>query len=73
MALNKAMLRLVTGEDVCYGLFDEWLEADTILMEIKDKPFIKVTDKKEGPTKAGILMFGSHNHIVENIGGFLMD
>lgn len=47
MALNKAMLRLVTGEDVCYGLFDEWLEADTILMEIKDKPFIKVTDKKD--------------------------
>lgn len=47
MVLNKAMLRLVTGEDVQYGFFDDWIEADTILMEIKDKPFIKVTDKKD--------------------------
>jgi len=47
MVLNKAMLRLVTGEDVYYGLFDGWLEADTIIMEIKDKPFITVTDKKD--------------------------
>jgi hypothetical protein len=46
MVLNKVMLRLVTGEDVYYDLCDGWLEADTILMEIKDKPFIKVTDKK---------------------------
>lgn len=45
--MNKAMLRLVTGEDVCYDFCDDWIEADTILMEIKDKPFIKVTDKKD--------------------------
>lgn len=47
MVLNKAMLRLVTGEDVHYDFCDDWIEADTILMEIKDKPFIKVTDKKD--------------------------
>ena len=41
------MLRLVTGEDVHYDFCDDWIEADTILMEIKDKPFIKVTDKKD--------------------------
>lgn len=45
--MNEVMLRLVTGEDVSYGFFDDWMEADTILMEIKDKPFIKVTDKKD--------------------------
>lgn len=45
--MNKAMLRLVTGEDVHYDFCDDWIEADTILMEIKDKPFIKVTDKKD--------------------------
>lgn len=45
--MKKVILRLVTGEDVYYGLFDDWIEADTILMEIKDKPFIKVTDKKD--------------------------
>ncbi len=41
------MLRLVTGEDVLYDFCDDWIEVDTILMEIKDKPFIKVTDKKD--------------------------
>lgn len=45
--MKEVMLRLVTGEDVSYGFFDDWIEADTILMEIKDKPFIKVTDKKD--------------------------
>ena len=47
MVLNEATLRLVTGEDVHYDFCDDWIEADTILMEIKDKPFIKVTDKKD--------------------------
>ena len=47
--------------------------------EIDDKSFLKnigaykVTDTNEGPTLAGLLMFGSHNAIVENIGGFFMD
>ena len=41
------MLRLVTGEDVHYDFCDDWIEADIILMKIKDKPFIKVTDKKD--------------------------
>lgn len=45
--MKEAMLRLVTGEDVRYDFCDDWIEADTILMEIKDKPFIKVTDKKD--------------------------
>lgn len=45
--MKKVILRLVTGEDVYYGLCDDWMEADTILMEIKDKPFINVTDKKD--------------------------
>ena len=45
--MNEAMLRLVTGEDVHYDFCDDWMEVDTILMEIKDEPFIKVTDKKD--------------------------
>lgn len=42
----KAILKLVTGEDMYYGTFEEWMQAETILTEIKDKPFVKVTDKK---------------------------
>lgn len=44
--MNKVMLRLVSGEDVYYGLCGELMKADTILMEIKDNPFIEVEDKK---------------------------
>lgn len=40
------MLRLVTGEDVQYGFCGVFLKADAVLMEIKDKTFIKVTDEK---------------------------
>lgn len=42
----RAILKLVTGENMYYGTFEEWMDAETILMEIKDKPFVKVTDKK---------------------------
>lgn len=44
--MYKAILKLVTGEEMCYGTFEEWMQAETILVEIKDNPFIKVTDKK---------------------------
>ena len=50
-----------------------------IWKDIDDKTFLKnigaykVAGTKEGPTLAGLLMFGSHNAIVENIGGFFMD
>lgn len=45
--MNKVMLKLVTGEDVYYKFCDDWTQADTILMEIKDKSFSEVTDKKD--------------------------
>lgn len=45
-ALNKVILKLVTGEDVYYGLCGKRVQAETILMKIKDESFIKVTDSK---------------------------
>lgn len=45
--MNKVMLKLVTGEDVYYKFCDDWTQADTILMEIKDLSFVTVIDSKD--------------------------
>lgn len=42
---NEIRLILVTGEDVYYGFCGNYLMAEDVLNGIKDKPYIKVTDK----------------------------
>lgn len=43
--MYTAILKLVTGEEVYYGNFEEWVPAKTILLEIMDKPIITVKEK----------------------------
>lgn len=42
--INEIRLRLVTGEDVYYGVCGDYLKEEAVLAEIKKKPYIKVTD-----------------------------
>jgi hypothetical protein len=43
--MYTAILRLVTGEEVYYGNFEERIPAETVLLEIMDKPIITVKEK----------------------------
>lgn len=43
--MYTAILKLVTGEEVYYGNFEERIPAETVLLEIMDKPIITVKEK----------------------------
>lgn len=43
--MYTAILKLVTGEEVYYGNFEERISAETVLLEIMDKPIITVKEK----------------------------
>ena len=43
--MYTAILKLVTGEEVYYENFEERIPAETVLLEIMDKPIITVKEK----------------------------
>lgn len=43
--MYTAILKLVTGEEVYYGNFEERIPAETVLLEIMEKPIITVREK----------------------------
>lgn len=45
MVMYTAILKLVTGEEVYYGNFEQRIPAETVLLEIMDKPIITVREK----------------------------